>query len=377
MKRANEFAARARALTTAFALAMLAAACGGGAQTEVNTQAPGGNNTGGTTYTGPVARDADVLKFQQEFWVNARTTDRCGSCHNESVGQLPMFVRNDDVNLAYDEAVTVVDEQNPALSRIVEKVSSTTERHNCWVEDPSVCGTIMTTWIENWVGATSGGGRQIVLLPPQSQDPADSKNFPTDPSSFQSLIHGPILSQYCSNCHSSEAANAQQPYFADPDINVAYEAAKAKINLDTPSNSRLVIKVSPSPIGESHNCWNSGNCNSSSSEMLEDAITAFANGITPTTVDPNARLTSKAIRLVDGTLASGGNRYEDVQIALWEFKTGSGLDRLRHERRGSCNRSELLRRRHLVWWLGHLDRRRCGAGARQGTGFDGLEQEAA
>ena len=313
--------------TRSFVLAILAgatlAACGGGAETTANPQAPGNGNTGDSTYTGPVARDADVLKFQQEFWSNARGTDRCGSCHNEEVGQVPMFVRNDDVNMAYDEAVTVVDSQQPQMSRIVEKVSSTTERHNCWVEDPGVCGTIMTTWIENWVGQAAGGGRQIVLTAPNSQDPADSKNFPADPSSFQSLIHGPILSQYCANCHSSESPNAQQPYFADPDINVAYEAAKAKINLDTPSDSRFVIKVSPSPIGESHNCWNNGNCNSSSSEM-QAAITAFANGITPTTVDP-ALITSKAVRLVDGTLASGGNRYEDAQIALWEFKTGSGL----------------------------------------------------
>ena len=54
------------------------------------------------------------------------------------------------------------------------------------------------------------------------------------------------------------------------------------------------------------------------------AITAFANGITATEVDPDL-LTSRAIRLVDGTLASGGNRYEDAQIALWEFQSGSGL----------------------------------------------------
>jgi len=110
-------------------------------------------NTGGLgPYTGPVARDAEVLSFQQEFWANARTPDRCGNCHNEAVGQLPMFVRNDDVNFAYDAALTVVDTAQPASSRIVEKVAG---GHNCWVADPAVCGAIMTTWIENWVG---GGG---------------------------------------------------------------------------------------------------------------------------------------------------------------------------------------------------------------------------
>ena len=62
------------------------AACGGGAETTDNpiTQVP---NPGDAPYTGPVARDADVLKFQQEFWSNAKTSDRCGSCHNEGVGR--------------------------------------------------------------------------------------------------------------------------------------------------------------------------------------------------------------------------------------------------------------------------------------------------
>jgi len=298
----------------AVAASLVIAACGGGAQTT-DTPAPPGGPTNNTPYTGPVARDADVLSFQQEFWANAKTTDRCGSCHNEAVGQLPMFVRNDDVNMAYDAALTVTDTQQPTLSRVVEKVG---QGHNCWVSDPGVCGTIMTTWIENWVGDAGGGGRQITLTPPPSLDPGVSKNFPTDTSSFETLVHNPVLEVYCANCHSSESANAQQPYFADPDIVTAYDAAKPKINLDTPANSRLVIRLRT----EFHNCW-SNSC-SNDAQVMEDAITAFSNGITPTTVDPNL-VFSKALKLTDGTLASGGNRFEDAQIALWEFKTGNGL----------------------------------------------------
>jgi hypothetical protein len=292
---------------------ILLAACGGGAET---TDLPPPNGAGGSNdnpYSGPVARDASVLKFQQEFWANAKTTDRCGSCHNESVGQLPMFVRNDDVNLAYDAAVTVTSTDQPSASRLVEKVGS---GHNCWVADPGVCATVMTTWIENWVGSTADGGRQIVLTPPASQDPGSSLGFPADPAGFQATVY-PLLEEYCSNCHSSEAGTAQSPFFADPNINTAYDAAKPKMNLDTPANSRLVIRLR----SEFHNCWD--NCSANAQEM-EDAIAAFAAGITPTSVDPNL-VFSKAIRLVDGTLAAGGNRYEDAQIALWEFKTGNGL----------------------------------------------------
>ena len=167
-----------RAAAVALLSSVVLAACGGGAQTTENPISQNPDNGGGNTaYTGPVARDADVLKFQQEFWSNARGTDRCGSCHNEVVGQVPMFVRNDDVNMAYDEAVTVIDTNQPAASRIVEKVSELPLGHNCWVADPGACGAIMTTWIENWVGTGDAGGRQIVLTPPPSTDPSSSSSI--------------------------------------------------------------------------------------------------------------------------------------------------------------------------------------------------------
>jgi len=310
---------RASGVATLLASLVLMA-CGGGAQTEVN-RAAGDNNpdTGSNPYTGPVARDSDVLKFQQQFWSKARTPDRCGSCHSETGGQKP-FVRSDDVNMAYDEAVDHIDVDQPSLSEFVTKVSSPPIGHNCWVDDPGTCGAIMTTWIENWLGTTEGGGREIELTAPPDVDPSDSRNFPAGTALFEQWLYNDILVPYCERCHSSESATAQQPYFADPDIAVAYEAAKSKINLnpDTVGSSRFVVRVRD----EFHNCWNNSDCVSSGAEMLA-AVTGFVNGIQPTQVDQNL-VYSKAVRLVDGTLASGGNRYEIDQIALWEFKTGTG-----------------------------------------------------
>ena len=310
---------RASGIATLLASLVLMA-CGGGAQTEVNPSA-GDNNpdTGSNPYTGPVARDSDVLKFQQQFWSKARTPDRCGSCHSETGGQKP-FVRSDDVNMAYDEAVDHIDVDQPSLSEFVTKVSSPPIGHNCWVDDPGTCGAIMTTWIENWLGTTEGGGREIELTAPPDVDPSDSRNFPAGTALFEQWLYNDILVPYCQRCHSSESATAQQPYFADPDIAVAYEAAKSKINLnpDTVGTSRFVVRVRD----EFHNCWNNSDCVSSGAEMLA-AVTGFVNGIQPTQVDQNL-VYSKAVRLVDGTLASGGNRYEIDQIALWEFKTGTG-----------------------------------------------------
>jgi hypothetical protein len=320
---------KANSLLLALAASFVLSACGGGAgTTDLPAPNGGSGNTGNAPYTGPTARDADVLKYQQEFWSNARTTDRCGNCHNETVGQNPMFVRSDDVNMAYDHALTVVDTTTPSLSRIVEKVSEGQLGHNCWVADPNVCGSIMTTWIENWLGNTAGGGREIVLTPPAFQAPGSSKNFPDDafgPPSFDALIYQPILELYCSDCHSSDSANAIQPYFADTDVVAAYDAARSKINLDdgdatvtlATANSRFIARLRD----ESHNCWS--DC-ASNAQTMYNAINTYADLINPTVVDP-ALVTSGAIRLVDGTLASGGNRFEDAQVALWEFKTGAGL----------------------------------------------------
>jgi hypothetical protein len=169
---------------------LVLAACGGGAQTTANPAAPGPNpNTGANPYTGPVARDGDVLKFQQEFWSKARTPDRCGNCHSESGGQKP-FVRSDNVNMAYDEAVDHIDTLQPSASEFVTKVSTPPLGHNCWVDDPGTCGAIMTTWIENWLGTAEGGGRQIVLMAPPDNDPSDSRNFPADTALFHCFSSG-------------------------------------------------------------------------------------------------------------------------------------------------------------------------------------------
>ncbi len=319
----------ARALRTgavALLTSVVLAACGGGAGTNEIAAAPGVNNAGGTPYTGPVAQDADVLKFQQEFWSKARTADRCGSCHSEAGPQMP-FVRSDDVNLAYELAVPKIDRDQPSLSEFVGKVSTMPLGHNCWVEEPGICGAIMTNWIENWVGAADGaGGREIVLTAPPDQPPGGDdgtfRNFPDDPALFNQYVYTPILSQYCDSCHSSESATPQQPYFAEADVATAYEAAKSKINLNSTPDSRFVIKVSPGSLGgEAHNCWDN-DCPTASTEMLA-AINAFVGQIPESTLDQTL-LYSQAVRLVDGTVASGGNRYENDQIALWEFKTGSG-----------------------------------------------------
>ncbi len=305
-------AAGLRAALAAGVTGLVLAACGGGAETTDN---PITSITPPETYTGPPPATADVQSFKLNVWDNVQMSSRCGGCHNEQVGQLPMFARHDDVNLAYDAANTVVDLTTPGNSRLVSKVGG---GHNCWLTDDAACGDIMTTWITNWAGALSGGGREITLEAPPILDPGASRSVSNaDVTDFANLVHGPILTTYCDGCHTASAPTSQQPYFAEADVAAAFEAAKSKMDLDDPAASRFVIRLR----SEFHNCWNN-DCAAASNQM-EAAIAAFAGTVPITQVDP-ALVTSKALRIVDGTIASGGNRYESAQIGLWEFKTGSG-----------------------------------------------------
>jgi Concanavalin A-like lectin/glucanases superfamily len=301
-----------RLMATVGLSALLLAACGGGAQTTDNPLVGTTPNTG---YNGPVASNDEVRKFQDSLWTNVESSSRCGGCHNEQIGQTPMFARGDDINLAYDAAITVVTLSSPQDSRLVAKVGN---GHNCWVADDQVCSSNMATWITNWSGGSGiGAGREISLDAPVAMDPGASRSYANaDILDFQATVY-PLLTQYCAGCHTSSSPTSQSPYFAEPDLASAFDAAKSKMDLDDPANSRMVIRLRD----EFHNCWN-GDCPTAASTM-EAAIQAFADLVPLSQIDP-LLVNSKALRIVDGTVASGGNRFESAQIALYEFKTGTG-----------------------------------------------------
>ncbi len=98
---------------------IMLAACGGGAATTEN---PLVATTPTSGYNGPVATNSDIRKFQDELWSNISSSSRCGGCHETQTAQTPMFARNDDINLAYDAAITVVTLSSPQDSRLVSKV---------------------------------------------------------------------------------------------------------------------------------------------------------------------------------------------------------------------------------------------------------------
>jgi len=285
--------------------------CGGGASTQA---LPNTATTQAINYTGPAPLTADVQLFKLNVWDNLAANNRCGNCHDAAGPGTPSFVRDDDINLAYAAVNSLVDLGTPANSRLVTKVAG---GHNCWLTSDSACGTVIAAYISSWAGNSVGGSGNVVQLSaPIIKDPGDSKSFPADSSSFGTTVH-PILEARCSGCHVESSPTAQAPFFADSDVDAAYDAVKSKIDLDTPANSRLVVRLRY----EFHNCW-SGDC-ASDANTMEAAITSFANGIPLTQVDPQFVI-SKALNLTDGIVASNGSRIENNVIAKYEFKTGSG-----------------------------------------------------
>lgn len=292
------------------AAVMLLQGCGAGSGAEVVENPVTAAPPTGSAYDGPPPATADVQSFKLNVWDNLQPDNRCGNCHD--AGQDPRFVRSDDINLAYQAANTVVNLSDPGSSLLVTKVRG---GHNCWLADSNACGDIIEGWVADWAGGAAGTVNEVRLVAPPLRDPGSSKAFPESPSAFAGTVY-PLLTTYCAGCHAESATFPQAPYFASSNLETAYAAAKPKMDLDTPANSRFVVRLG----AEFHNCWS--NCQADASEM-EAAIAEFSAGVPTDTVDPDL-VTSKALGLPQGIVASSGGRHETNVIALYEFKTGSG-----------------------------------------------------
>ncbi|MDF2177866.1 LamG domain-containing protein [Aliiglaciecola sp. CAU 1673] len=294
-------------------LILLLTACGGSDSQVVETPLPPPAEQPVVNYNGPAASTEDIQNFKTALWDNIATKDRCGACHVQGE-QEPTFARNDDINLAYAAVTSLVNLGNPSESRLVTKVGG---GHNCWLASDSACADILTTWIGQWAERANINSQatQIQLLAPPVKEPGANKNFPADPQLFADNLY-PLLTQFCASCHTNSAAIPISPYFASSNVSEAYEAAKPRINLDNPADSRLVGRLRD----EFHNCWS--NCPSDAT-ALQNAIQRMADGIDLTQLDPEL-VNSKALTLFEGTLASGGGRFDANVIGKWEFKTGSG-----------------------------------------------------
>lgn len=322
-------------VSLAWFTAVALSACGGGAETESNQNSGSGTATGGsliTRFSSP-----EVIAYEKHVWQNLSSQSRCGRCHAAG-GQDPQFVHDNDIATAHAAALSFVNGVQVAIlsqdqtavngSRMVSIIRDGHKQVNgksqaCWLATDAECADAIRDFIIAWDAETSGSaavpqGVQLVA-PSPLRDVSNSKTFPADSTDFGTLVHTPVLTQYCAGCHTSTAPNPQSPYFASNDVNASYLAAQQKMDLLNPANSRLVLRLRD----QFHNCW-TNDCAADAQEM-EDAITAFANTINPTQIDPNL-IVSKAMKLLppEAIIASGGERHVTSQVALWEFKTGAG-----------------------------------------------------
>ncbi len=321
------------------------AACGGGADTTPNPQQSNLNSISVDIYDGEPERDDLVRSYKTTVFDGLRLTDRCGACHTStsSSAREPYFVQRNDVNIAYDWAVgnmgsaPLIDLADPANSRLVTKVGSGPNGHNCWLENKEACVFYITNRIQNMVSTQAGNAdREIPLTPPEDHEIEVFKSWPEDAPSGFGTLHT-ILRNNCASCHVPGAPVQQgAPFFAVDDAEVAYDELRVngKVVLgdtdETRSQSRIVVR----PRDEDHVCWDTDSdgdldCPENAQAIL-NAITTMVNSIPDPTAggaDILANLTtSKALTIADAILATGGNRYEAAQIALYEFKTGAGRD---------------------------------------------------
>jgi len=337
-------------------------ACGGGAS---NTQNPNPANpvTDPTTtaYTGPSPRTTDVQNFKLYLWENIRSPQRCANCHDGAPGQDAggvFFADNSNVNNAYDAVInnSLVNLSRPDQSKLVTMFTNPSLKHTCLDGAQSVCATELTDWITKWANANLGGaaGRTITYTAPTDTPPTAAIPLPlplpdgTTPTAYYTdgtYVDGnsqtisaqsiyTLVSNHCYGCHSAEHPDnkdAIAPQFAvrnatldnaNGDIDKSYQVAYSVplINLSNPQLSRLYTRLST----DGHNCWS--DCATNAADMEKAILLLQAQVVGMGYTDPlSGVFASSAVGLLaDGIEASGGNRYEASQIALYEFKVGSG-----------------------------------------------------
>ena len=312
---------------------LLLAGCGGGSGggTSANPTPPGSGGPSGFVYRGPSPQFQDVQNFQTAFYLNV--VPHCGNCHTRGGQGSTPFADINDVNVAYQAALTVVNLQNAPESEVVSRVAN---NHNCWEASPAACRVQMISFIQNWVNASGGNAATSVkLVAPNDRDPNGAditgdgngdgfRNFPDVSTYAGSNLYG-LVTTHCARCHSETSATKQQPFLGSSDVDVSYAAIQSRIDLNDPAlsntslkaKSRLVVRLRD----EFHNCW-TANCTTDAATM-QTAITQFAQSSAPVLLDSSI-YRSKAQILNDGVIGTSGGRFETYQIALWRFLEGEG-----------------------------------------------------
>jgi Concanavalin A-like lectin/glucanases superfamily len=294
---------------------------GGGSDREVSAS---GSTSSGFVYSGPAPSTEEIQSFMVSFYEPLAGDDRCGGCHTPGKTGTPAFVNQSNVNQAWQHARRLVNLNDPAASSVVTRVAN---GHNCWLAptQAATCAATIVGYIERWAEAAGDGVATVNLTPRTPYSPGSTRVLPPgytdvidlglDLTSGGELLD--LLQTNCVDCHSDASSIPQVPYLASADVDIAYAALRGKVDLTTPSRSRLVQRMSP----ESHNCWT--DCDSDAN-TLEAAIASLSAVVTPTEVDPGLLISTAQVLGDDGIEADTGGRSDGSIIAKWEFKEGTG-----------------------------------------------------
>jgi hypothetical protein len=143
---------------------------------------------------------------------------------------------------------------------------------------------------------------------------------------YNNILRNPDTGR-CFNCHRSNGpVRQQQPFHSNDDPELALNTLNSfqLVDLDDPQASAIVTK-----IARGHQTW-TGNPTNDSQAVLAQIVAwaAMVNSI-PNIPAP-AGLQSLTLKLSDGVEDVSSARFVEKQIALWDFKEGSGqtiLDR--------------------------------------------------
>ena len=322
---------RWRRFTFILSTAVLLAACSGGGSgdggSDRDSDASNPPVSNGFVYDGPAPVNAEIQSFKLNFYDNLVADNRCGLCHTPGGSGGVHFVNRDDVNAAWQSAKEVVDLLAPAKSEVVQRV---VQGHNCWIAGgESSCGVTIESYVEKWASALSQSTNAILLTPRTFYNPSASQKLPDSYNDVTELSGNQLnlsdsdeliglLVEYCAGCHSDASPQAQTPFFASGNVDIAYEALRGKIDLSHPEQSRIIVRL----IEERHNCGS--DCSVIASELVE-AIERFSLLVPEESIDREVTQISAAQQLIrDGIVASAGGRYEADVIAKWEFREGQG-----------------------------------------------------
>jgi len=157
--------------------------------------------------------------------------------------------------------------------------------------------------------------------PPGGGNPDPGAGTAAGIAAFEQTVY-PLLTTYCGECHAGIGPGS--PSIAHPDVTAAYDAVvfNQKVNLVSPSSSRLVRRL----VADFHHCWSNcvedGMAMQAAIEAWAALVTAGPGGGTPPT--PTGSIETPPLALAQGIEDTGQERYAQNLLALWEFKEGTG-----------------------------------------------------